>query len=212
MTRRPGSHSPPDIWFFQMLNKSVCLWQQAIIEITRSLLSSPLEGTINCSLASQALLKVTRLDHSIGITLLLLVCATYTWVLFFTHIPFVVNRTVNATPTERLQHHFRHWHAYKQNVWQILQAWRNLSTFTSQLIALKSKLKFCHTVPSPREGAFVGLVPPKQVSSPPNWNIRHYKTVMFVQILVCQAPLHKCKAPPTEDFLVTVLLVRQAFH
>jgi len=26
------------------------------------------------------------------------------WVLFFAHIPFVVNRTFNATPTERLQH------------------------------------------------------------------------------------------------------------
>jgi len=99
-----------------MLNKNVCLWQQATIEITRSLLSSPLVRTINCSLASQALLEVTHLDHSIGITLLLLVYPTYIWVLFFTHIPFVVNRTMNATPTERLQHHFRLWRAYKQKV------------------------------------------------------------------------------------------------
>jgi len=38
------------------------------------------------------------------ITLLLLVCATYVWVLFFAHIPFVVNRTFNATTTEMLQH------------------------------------------------------------------------------------------------------------
>jgi len=37
------------------------------------------------------------------ITLLLLVRATYTWVLFFAHILCVVNRTFNATPTERLQ-------------------------------------------------------------------------------------------------------------
>jgi len=37
------------------------------------------------------------------ITLLLLVRATYIRVLFFAHIPFVVNRTFNATPTERLQ-------------------------------------------------------------------------------------------------------------
>ena len=59
-----------------MLNKNVCLWQQATIEITRSLLSSPLVSTVNCSLASQALLEVIRLDHSIGIALLLLVCAT----------------------------------------------------------------------------------------------------------------------------------------
>jgi len=27
----------------------------------------------------------------------------YIMVLFFTHIPFVVNHTINATPTERLQ-------------------------------------------------------------------------------------------------------------
>ena len=31
------------------------------------------------------------------------------WVLFFAHIPFVVNCTFNATPTERLQQHFHHW-------------------------------------------------------------------------------------------------------
>jgi len=37
------------------------------------------------------------------ITLLLLVHATYIWVLFFMHIPFVVNRTFNTTLTERLQ-------------------------------------------------------------------------------------------------------------
>ena len=152
MTRRPCSRFPPDIWFFQMLNKNVFLWQQSTIQITRSLLLSPLVSTVNCSLASQALLEVTHLDHSIGITLLLLVCATYIWLLFFMHILFVVNRTMNATPTERLLHHFRHWHAYKQKVWQILQAWHNLSTFPSQLIALKSKLEFFHTVPLPWEG------------------------------------------------------------
>jgi len=37
--------------------------------------------------------------------LLLLAPATYTMVLFFTHIPFVVNHTINATPPERLQHY-----------------------------------------------------------------------------------------------------------
>ena len=44
---------------------------------TRSLSSSPLASTINCSPGSQALLEVTHQDHSIGITLLLLVRATY---------------------------------------------------------------------------------------------------------------------------------------
>jgi len=41
------------------------------------------------------------------ITLLLLVCTTYIWVLFFAHILFVVNRTFNTTPTKRLQQ-FQH--------------------------------------------------------------------------------------------------------
>ena len=37
--------------------------------------------------------------------LLLFARATYMMVLFFTHILFVVNHTINATPPERLQHH-----------------------------------------------------------------------------------------------------------
>jgi len=56
--------------------QSFTLWQQATIEITSSLLP-PLASAINCSLASQALLEVTPQDHSIGITLSLLVRATY---------------------------------------------------------------------------------------------------------------------------------------
>ena len=83
--------------------QSFTLWQQAAIEVTRSLLPSPLVSTINCSLASQALLEVTNQDHSIGSTRLLLVRATYIWVLFFAYIPFVVNRAFNVTLTERLQ-------------------------------------------------------------------------------------------------------------
>jgi len=39
------------------------------------------------------------------ITLLLLVRVTYIWMLFFVYIPFVVNRTFNATPTKWLQHY-----------------------------------------------------------------------------------------------------------
>jgi len=48
--------------------------------------------------------KQQQRSHAM-ITLLLLVCTTYVWVLFFAHIPFVVNRTFNATPIERLQHY-----------------------------------------------------------------------------------------------------------
>jgi len=42
-------------------------------------------------------------DHAPQSLLLLLACATYIMVLFFTHFPFVVNHTINATPPERLQ-------------------------------------------------------------------------------------------------------------
>jgi len=80
-------------------------------------------STINCSLASRGSWEVAHQDHSIGSTLLLLVRATYIWVLFFMHISFAVNRTFNVTPTEMLQHHFGPCHAYKQKVWHILQAW-----------------------------------------------------------------------------------------
>jgi len=55
------------------------LWQQATMRVhpTRSLSSSPLACTIDCSLASQAFLEVSYQDHSIGITVWLLVRATY---------------------------------------------------------------------------------------------------------------------------------------
>jgi len=77
------------------------------VHLTRSLSSSPLARTITWSPGSQALLEVIHRDHSIGITLLLLVRTTYIWVLFFAHMPFVVNRAFNATPTESLHqcHH-----------------------------------------------------------------------------------------------------------
>jgi len=45
------------------------------------------------SLVSQ---EIARHNHSY-----LLVRATYIWVLLFAHIPFVVNRTFNVTPTDR---------------------------------------------------------------------------------------------------------------
>ena len=45
--------------------------------VPRQIAPMPLVSTINCSLASQALLEITHQHHSIGITLLLLVRATY---------------------------------------------------------------------------------------------------------------------------------------
>jgi len=44
-------------------------------------------------------------DHAPQSLFLLLARATYIMVLFFTHILFVVNHTINATPPERLQQH-----------------------------------------------------------------------------------------------------------
>ena len=67
---------------------------------TRSLSSSPLASTINCSPGSQALLEVTYQDHSIEITLLLLVRATY--------IHFCSSRTSHSWwITQSTQHHRR---------------------------------------------------------------------------------------------------------
>jgi len=65
---------------------------------TRSLSSPPFTRTMNCSPGSQALwlLELIHQDHSIGITLLLLGHTTYRSVLFFTHIPFVVNRVFST--------------------------------------------------------------------------------------------------------------------
>ena len=66
----------------------------------RSLSSSPLASTINCSPGSQALLEVTHQDHSIGITLLMLVRATYIY--------FCSSRTSRSLRiTKSTQHHRR---------------------------------------------------------------------------------------------------------
>jgi len=67
----------------------------------------------------------------------------------------------------------------------------------SKSVALKSKLKFATHFRRHR-GGFGGLSPSEtKVQAPPNLNMKHYKTVMFVQISECQAPLHKCKSPLT---------------
>jgi len=75
------------------------------------------------SLTSLVSPEISRQDHSLGTLVimfnrshvnigraptsqslfLLLARATYIMVLFFAHIPFVVNHTSNATPPERLQ-------------------------------------------------------------------------------------------------------------
>jgi len=54
------------------------------------------------TLWQQAIIEITWRDHS-GIACSCHIYCTSIWVLFFTHIPFVVNRTFNATSTKMLQ-------------------------------------------------------------------------------------------------------------
>jgi len=49
----------------------------------------------------QATIEFTCHDHSIIACL----CHIYIYLLFFAHVPFVVNHTINAAPTKRLQQH-----------------------------------------------------------------------------------------------------------
>jgi len=108
-------------------------------------------GHLCCSLVSQSSLEVPHQDHSIGSTLLLLVHATYIWVLFFAHTRswWIAHSTQRqpkvATPLWALSC------LYIESC--VLQAWHiaQLKCF-SESIALKSKLNFCHTITSPRWG------------------------------------------------------------
>jgi len=62
------------------------------------------------------------------ITLLLLVRATYISVLFFAHIPFVVNRAFSATPGERLQQSFA---INSKKHWRLSGLWYWIKHFTA---------------------------------------------------------------------------------
>ena len=44
-------------------------------------------------------------------------------------------------------------------------------------------------------GALVGLAPPEQSSKPPNWNMKHYKSVEFLSIFRMSSSPNKRKAP-----------------
>jgi len=61
-------------------------------------------------------------------------------------------------------------------------------------------------VPSPRR-TFCGFSSPKKAPRPPNWIMKHCKSVKFNQISECQAPWTDVE-PPVENFLATVLLGR----
>jgi len=102
--------------------QSFTLWQQATMEITRRDHSPSI--LVNMSHCSQVNIGRASTPQSLfayashyfqlftswywqrfqaAITLLLLLRATYIWMLLFAHIPFVVNHTFNATPSERLE-------------------------------------------------------------------------------------------------------------
>jgi len=66
--------------------------------------------TASFALGQQATTEFTRRDGSV----IAFSCHAY-MVLFFAHIPFVVNRAFSATPAERLQH-------YQLNALGLLQA------------------------------------------------------------------------------------------
>jgi len=70
-------------------------------------------------------------------------------VLFFTHIPFVVNHTFNATPPERLQHHQQSCSILSSNVWEIqvflfmfisFETLRMSSTYFESISIVKNKI------------------------------------------------------------------------
>ena len=58
----------------------------------------------------------------------------------------------------------------------------------------------------------VGLAPPNKAPSPPNWNLKPYKSVEFLSIFNVKPPCANVKppaqaqSPSIDDFLATVLL------
>jgi len=49
-------------------------------------------------------------------------------------------------------------------------------------------------------GSLVGLAPQTKLQAPQNRNIKHFTSVEFCQILECEAPPHKRKAPLLTTF------------
>jgi len=84
------------------------------------------------------------------ITPLLLVRATDISVLFFAHIPFAVNRTFNATPTERLQKKQAFCHCSPKRLLfqsRVRQEVRTIQVSTERMITFSSALPPTGTTP-----------------------------------------------------------------
>jgi len=58
-----------------------------------------------------------------------------------------------------------------------------------------NNLAYGSSTPVAMGGSVVGLAPPNKAPSPPNWNIKHYKSESFCQFLECPASPQKCKDP-----------------
>ena len=98
---------------------------------------------------------------------------------------------------------------------------RNLSRLLFRVNCIKKQAEVLPHSPVTTWG-FGGLSPSEtKFQAPPNWNMKYYKTVMFVQISERQAPLRKCKAiyrtlsgdgsVATPRFLLAVCLVTKTW-
>jgi len=109
LTRAESSHhffqrDSSQVW---VTKKSASSRVESLTRVTLSLLSSTtllrLEN-LNAKCTKLHTCSKQQLRSHVMLILYLLVQATYVWVLLFTHIPFVVNRTFNATLTKRWKH------------------------------------------------------------------------------------------------------------
>ena len=80
--------------------QSFALWQQATIEFTCHD-HSPRMLVVTCNRSHARVIR----DYTPRSLYYCLFAPHLCMVLFFTHIPFVVNHTINATPPEKLQQH-----------------------------------------------------------------------------------------------------------
>ena len=67
MTRRPCGHSPPpDVWFFQMLNKNVCLVPQCIAKTKGCCCNVSVGVALKVWFSHAQYMKMTRDEHVLG--------------------------------------------------------------------------------------------------------------------------------------------------
>ena len=90
-------------------------------------------------------------------------------------------------------YHFGPCHACQQKVWHIFSCKLDILHNLFQVSCIKKQAEVLPHSPV-TTGGLCGLSPSETKLQSPfqNWNMKHYKTVMFVQISECQAPLHKC--------------------